>query len=570
MTTMTTPHHQVATATAHMRGIADEVVDGSVWSMNAAETASTLVELTRLEAQVVELKARVAMHADEIQNGTQTGATSTATWLAHTTRQTRTAAYRSVHLGYDLNTHDLVRDGLAHGDLVLEQADVIIRAVKALPDDLDPDQIIQAERHLVAAAGEHDAKALRILGRRLLDVIAPDLADQHEADQLAKEEAKAAQAARFTMTDDGHGQVHGRFTLPTLQAAMLKKMLLALAAPKHRAATEGAGVERRPGPERMGRAFMELVERIAAKDLPKVGGRDATIIVTIDLDTLLGRLHKAGVLDTGERISPAQARRLACTARIIPIVLGGRSEVLDVGRANRFYTSAQQTAMAVRDGGCVAEGCDWPPWLCHAHHWTRWTDGGATDLANGATSAARAGSGERASGSGSEGGRARLDHAERGGEQHQRPDRVDPRLAAPDRAEDRLLDLRGRAGGDELAEGRAEGQQLPADHHAAEDAQRVGDDLGAEPLRVRLDAEGVGGEDRVEPEPDQHGTERVAHDQVGLLREPRDRGVAPAVVDQRHRQPGQRGHPHQGEEPAVHEEVVAERTPGHQRDPAGQ
>ena len=73
---------------------------------------------------------------------------------------------------------------------------------------------------------------------------------------------------------------------------MLKKMLLALAAPKHVAATEGAGVERRPGPERMGRAFMELIERISAKDLPKVGGRDATIVVTIDLDTLLGRLRE--------------------------------------------------------------------------------------------------------------------------------------------------------------------------------------------------------------------------------------------------------------------------------------
>ena len=39
--------------------------------------------------------------------------------------------------------------------------------------------------------------------------------------------------------------------------------------------------------------------------------------------------------------------------------------------------------MAVRDGGCVTEGCDWPPWMCHAHHWTRWTDGGLTDLDDG-------------------------------------------------------------------------------------------------------------------------------------------------------------------------------------------
>src|ERR1700712_3349804 len=98
-----------------------------------------------------------------------------------------------------------------------------------------------------------------------MEVVAPDLADAYEADRLEREEAKAAQAARLTMSDDGHGKVHGRFTLPTLQAAELKKMLLALAAPKHVAATHGPRVERRPGPERMGRAFMELIDRIRAK-----------------------------------------------------------------------------------------------------------------------------------------------------------------------------------------------------------------------------------------------------------------------------------------------------------------
>jgi Domain of unknown function (DUF222) len=383
MTAMTTPRHQVASATAQLRDLADSLVDASVWSMSAEEAAATLVDLTRLESQVVELRSRVAAHADELQVGHDVGATSTANWLAHQTKETRPAAARTVRLGYDLATHDVVRDALAHGDLRVDQARAIIRAVQALPDDLDPDLVIKAERHLVAAAQEHDARTLTILGRRLLEVVAPDLADAHEADLLEKEEAKAAQATRLTMTDDGHGKVHGRFTLPTVQAAMLKKMLLAIAAPKHQAATHGAGVQRRPGPERMGRAFAELIERIPAKRLPKVGGLDATIVVKIDLDTLTGKLHKAGVLDTGERISPGLARRLACAGRVIPVVLGGRSEVLDVGRARRLFTRAQLLALSLRDGGCVAEGCDWPPWLCHAHHWQRWADGGPTDLTNG-------------------------------------------------------------------------------------------------------------------------------------------------------------------------------------------
>ena len=117
MTTMTAPHHQVASATAHMRGVVDGVVDASVWSMTAAEAASTLVELARLKSQIVELEARVAAHADVVQVGTEVGATSTANWLAHRTRQTRAAAAGVVHFGYDLGTYDRVRAGLATGDL---------------------------------------------------------------------------------------------------------------------------------------------------------------------------------------------------------------------------------------------------------------------------------------------------------------------------------------------------------------------------------------------------------------------------------------------------------------------
>ena len=68
-------------------------------------------------------------------------ATSTANWLAHTTRVTRPAAAGVVRLGYDLGTHDHVRDALAHGDLRLEQARAIIHAIKALPGELDPDLV---------------------------------------------------------------------------------------------------------------------------------------------------------------------------------------------------------------------------------------------------------------------------------------------------------------------------------------------------------------------------------------------------------------------------------------------
>lgn len=103
----------------------------------------------------------------------------------------------------------------------------------------------------------------------------------------------------------------------------------------------------------------------------------------MSLATLLGE-RKAAQLDTGERISAGQARRLACAAGVIPAVLGGKSQVLDLGRRARFHSKAQRLALAVQQGGsCAAEGCDRPAGWCDAHHDVPWASGGSTTVADG-------------------------------------------------------------------------------------------------------------------------------------------------------------------------------------------
>ena len=126
---------------------------------------------------------------------------------------------------------------------------------------------------------------------------------------------------------------------------------------------------------RLGQAFCEYVETRPASSVGKAGGVCATVVVTMTLDTLLGGL-KAASLDTGGHLSPGEARRLACGAGIIPAVLGGDSQVLDLGRERRFHTQPQRIALAHRDGGCTADGCDAPPGMCHAHHDHPWSRGG--------------------------------------------------------------------------------------------------------------------------------------------------------------------------------------------------
>jgi hypothetical protein len=390
MSTQTIPSHRVSAGVAQMRGIADSLVDASVWSMEPLEAGATLVELVRLQAQVVELTARVAAHADRVGVGDDEAATSTGAWLAAQTRLTRAEAHRTVGLGRDLDTHPLTRDALAAGRINPDQARVIIGAVDDLPDDLPPALVEQAEQYLVTAAAEHDAKALGVLGRHLLEVVAAEEADAREAAALEDEERRAAQACRFTMRDDGHGQAHGRFTLPSFHAAALAKMLHALAAPKHHAATGGRAnpdeappkPTQKPTPQQMGEAFCELIESLSGRDLPQTGGTNATLVVLIDQQVLTGQLEKAGLLDTGGKISPTLARRLACQARILPAVMGGQSQPLDLGRTRRLYTTTQRIAMFIRDGGCAAQGCDRVTGL-HAHHKQPWASGGATNLTDG-------------------------------------------------------------------------------------------------------------------------------------------------------------------------------------------
>jgi hypothetical protein len=106
-------------------------------------------------------------------------------------------------------------------------------------------------------------------------------------------------------------------------------------------------------------------------------------MVTIDLQALRSGLGLAET-STGETITAGEARRMACTAGILPVVLGGNSELLDLGRTRRLFSPAQRKALAIRDRRCRTEGRDIPAAWCAAHHAENpWTRDGRTDLNDG-------------------------------------------------------------------------------------------------------------------------------------------------------------------------------------------
>ena len=202
----------------------------------------------------------------------------------------------------------------------------------------------------------------------------------------------------------------------------------------------------RSGGQRTADALTELARRaLEAGRLPRTGGVRPQLLVTVELDSLLGH-HPALAGDLGGMglLDPEGCRRLACDGTVtrvlvtrhppgqhhlgpgvgeppttpdptgtrdpgardptvpggpgqvedlgvllraaaakLPPTLGGPpSQPLDVGRASRVVTPAQHRALAVRDGGCVFPGCSRPLTWCEAHHLIHWLDGGPTDLAN--------------------------------------------------------------------------------------------------------------------------------------------------------------------------------------------
>ena len=350
--------------------------------MSAGEKQSALVALAEARSQLDALTARVLAASDDV--GEQHGLRDAAAWLAVQTRATQREARRELALGRALAQHADVATALTSGELRTEQARVIVDAVDALPSEVDRDVRGLAETTLLELAARHDARDLRQIGKRILDVVAPEVGECHEESVLAGEEARAAAGVELSMVDDGEGRCHGRFTVPSHVGAMLKRHLLALANPARHTDAElrDDSGDLKPPRRRLGEAFVEYVERYPVEATPQTAGVNATIVVTMTLEQLLGE-HATALLDDGTRMSAGQARRLACEAGIIPVVLGSRSLPLDLGRTARLYTKAQRIALGLRDSGCTARGCETTASGCHAHHDDPWSRHGPTDLANG-------------------------------------------------------------------------------------------------------------------------------------------------------------------------------------------
>ncbi|GAB3262351.1 hypothetical protein GCM10027425_26220 [Alteromonas gracilis] len=342
-------------------------------------------EIDRAQSRLAALRLRVLGSAESARAAAAAGASDAGSWSARLTRTEPAKAHRDMRLARELRGRSATRSALARGVITPEHAAVITRADADLPARVTPEERRTVEESLVEKAQTLNPAQLRRHAKRALAAIEPDetIVDAHEDDLLRAEEDRARAKTRLTLHDNGDGTVTGHFTIPTLAAAMLTKILHALTAPRRAAlgashAQVGHSDERRDADRARGLAFVEILTHLPQDGLTKTA---ATLVVHVDDAVMRGALKAAG-LETDQTISSGEARRLACGAGILPAVLVGRSQPLDLGTTKRLFSEAQRIAISKHHTHCGAEGCERPFAWCELHHLIPWSRGGPTDLAN--------------------------------------------------------------------------------------------------------------------------------------------------------------------------------------------
>jgi Domain of unknown function (DUF222) len=262
---------------------------------------------------------------------------------------------------------------LAAGEIGVGQVRVIAETMSTVPASVDVEQREAAEADLARYARSFAPASLGKIGRHLLAHLDQD------GPQPPEEPEPAPAAGELRLRERRDGRLGFEGFLESEHSAAFRSLIEQFAAP--RPAAEGIP-DPRTTAQRNADALLEVCGLArAAQDCPTTGGEPPHLSVTIDWDALRTGLGTA-TLDYGTHLSASQARRWACDAKIIPVVLGGASEPLDVGRAMRTVPLSLRRALVVRDRGCAFPGCDRPPRLCQTHHCRHWVDGGETSVDN--------------------------------------------------------------------------------------------------------------------------------------------------------------------------------------------
>jgi hypothetical protein len=284
------------------------------------------------------------------------GLPSTRAWLRSRLGMREARAKERLTLARQRHRLAEVSSRWAAGDLSAGYAATIADAVARL-DDTD---CAAAEEILLGMVRDgFSAGKVASFGRRIRDVVA----ERNGTEPVPEDTRHEYERSWINSTRSLDGGRHIKGWLNAEDAAVWDGTLGPLAKP--------AGTDDR----------RDLSERTAAA-LTSVlsGGHKATKVTVIcDLDTLTGGTAPARLPD-GTPIPAEQARRIALSAGVSPLLLGRGHLPLYLGRTERFASPGQRRALEALYPVCAVQGCEVPGTLAEVDHVEGWALGSSTDI----------------------------------------------------------------------------------------------------------------------------------------------------------------------------------------------
>ncbi|HML50568.1 MAG TPA: DUF222 domain-containing protein [Propionicimonas sp.] len=336
----------------------------------------------RIHDRTGALATTLVGEAEQVKAAERAAGTPLSSWLSGHETLSRKEAGGVIAQARSLASHPDVGQAASEGRLGISQTRAITKVLDGLGPQLDDTQQVAAEQVMIDLAKTLDAEQLARSAKKVLAEVAPTDADELLETKLQRDVEAAHRARSLRFWFEG-ASVRFDGCLPRLEAEAWLAQLDAHGELLRRTAVEARDplLEFTTSEQRRADSLIALIHASAHSE-PAPGVGAARVLVKLSYNELLADAAGAGLIGEGQHLSAGELRRVCCDAELIPVVLGGASEVLNVGRGSRLVTPPIRTALTARDEGCAFPGCRMRPNRCEAHHIQPWWAGGETALSN--------------------------------------------------------------------------------------------------------------------------------------------------------------------------------------------
>lgn len=288
-------------------------------------------------------------------------ATSMVAWLRDHAGLSRRAAARVASMARQVSKLPVTAAAWAGGTLSEGQVEAIVANLRP---------------NTIGTFAAHEPELVPVLAPLPVTAVAQAMrawAARAEAEAEGDEPAEPSRALHLSSTLDGRWVLDGDLDPEGGQTVATALRLVE--------SPDAEGEPARLPTERRADALVDVCRFFLDHQQTCAGGRHRPHLnIVVNADDLLH--GGSGRFIDGSALDGPSTQRLACDAALHRVVVGGRSAILDYGRATRTIPAPLWNALVVRDENCRFPGCDRPATWCEGHH-VRWVaDGGPTRLDN--------------------------------------------------------------------------------------------------------------------------------------------------------------------------------------------